>query len=1371
MVEMNPTRVNPVWLVLMVFALSLGGCSSAVEQTGFEQEMTSPTGATQSSTEGLLEQLNGGEGAFSPADVGGDDEGDDAGAAPTEDTLGDTQGPLDDSGAAEGDSGAEIDGGDAGPELDSTGDTEEDVTKADASAPDAGADALVEDASEDALDDSSDTASEDVPEPEPECESDDECASPGDEAPCLAAACDDGDCVLVPTEGNACDDGDPCTVDDHCELGECVASEPFDCNDGDPCTDDACWAGVGCVNQPALCDDGDPCTIDTCEPESGCVSTALICPPSDNACIANACDSLSGECVAILLEDGLGCDDKDGCTADDSCSEGECVGESVCACEQDADCEGVNTNLCAGQSVCDLMTNTCVPDPTTAVVCPASDDPCVVTTCEPASGTCIDVPLEEGTVCDTLGPCDASATCLQGLCVTKELVCDDGDPCTVDACDPESGACTHLLAQGAPCDDANACTKGETCGAEGCGGGENVCECQEDADCSADYDVCAGVPFCNDDNTCEVDPSSALQCAGVVDGCQEEVCSTAAGGCVLVDAADGLACEADPCFEQGACLQGACIGVPLDCGEDEACLKRSCDLESGGCVEEALNDVACDDGNACTGDDVCDSGLCIPGASICECEEDSDCVEGWDYCLGLPGCDAATNTCQAYPDTAPDCDVPTEACVVAGCDPADGTCTLANAAEGTPCDDADPCTLQDVCSAGVCTAGISDPCDDGNACTTDSCAPESGCQHTPLSCADDNLCTSEACDPSVGCLYAGVICQGPGVPCVIASCDPAQGCVDLPVDDGVGCNDGDPCTFGDSCSGGACLATEQVCDDGLACTLDACEGGTCVYTPVPSGTECDDGNACTSGDTCNEVGLCLGAAKACDDGLACTTGNCVDGVCTFTPLTGLPCDDSDFCTGQDTCQDGTCVGDSAEAPSCDDDDACTQDACIDGACTHEPIPGCDDEDDACEGLSDGAACDDGDASTSADICLDGVCAGFEAHEVSLDIWDVSLDAGLDTRLTGVGYAQGHWYALGISEGAIGTGFVGGAAIVQIDDPEAPVIMTETLQTAAFTDIHGRVAVDAEGKVWWLEDGEWSDDSLLSDFVEDSGEPSELHVVTSIQRQKTLRVWMQGRSNSEEMYTRVCDVVLKADNSILSVDCDPIDWPFNYISDAGGIAAYSDCGSDCLDALLVSGGNAPADFGGYYNDVYESYDGLNDWTSGYYDGGNQNQLIRDVVGYDAEQFLVVGTRGHMRHRHPSCGNGACQGGIGENGFNCPSDCNNANSAGAWSYELSEITSGLAQRDLSGAWAGGGAVLVSAHRVATTDSLELWSYAQDVRPTAGEAWTTHTLVSSAGGAGELGDVWGLTDGRVMAVGSGRLEQQWIPTRRALVFLRNP
>src|SRR5882672_9819753 len=84
---------------------------------------------------------------------------------------------------------------------------------------------------------------------------------------------------------------------------------------------------------------------------------------------------------------------------------------------------------------------------------------------------------------------------------------------------------------------------------------------------------------------------------------------------------------------------------------------------------------------------------------------------------------------------------------------------------------------------------------------------------------------------------------------------PAQGCPP--------CDDGNACTT-DACdeATGVCTHQDVVCDDGNACTTDSCDPATgCTTTPVAAGTACDDANTCTSDDVCDGAGLCVGTRE------------------------------------------------------------------------------------------------------------------------------------------------------------------------------------------------------------------------------------------------------------------------------------------------------------------------------------------------------------------------------------------------------------------------------------------------------------------------------------------------------------------------------
>ena len=84
---------------------------------------------------------------------------------------------------------------------------------------------------------------------------------------------------------------------------------------------------------------------------------------------------------------------------------------------------------------------------------------------------------------------------------------------------------------------------------------------------------------------------------------------------------------------------------------------------------------------------------------------------------------------------------------------------------------------------------------------------------------------------------------------------------------------------------GACAAhCDQLCDDGNACTIDACDANErCVAAHPP--VNCDDGNACTT-DTCDPASGCKGTPKICQDTDLCTVNTCdpLTGSCAFPPI-------------------------------------------------------------------------------------------------------------------------------------------------------------------------------------------------------------------------------------------------------------------------------------------------------------------------------------------------------------------------------------------------------------------------------------------------------------------------------------------------------
>lgn len=305
-----------------------------------------------------------------------------------------------------------------------------------------------------------------------------------------------------------------------------------------------------------------------------------------------------------------------------------------------------------------------------------------------------------------------------------------------------------------------------------------------------------------------------------------------------------------------------------------------------------------------------------------------------------------------------------------------------------PCDDGDPCTLEDRCVGSQCTGETQD-CDDANPCTEDRCENDGlGCVHEALDqgepCDDGNPCTAQG-------LCTGGLCGGglaieceDGNPCTTSACAEGVGCVHSP-QDGLTCQDGDACTGGGVCVAGQCDSNFTItCDDESVCTADGCEADVgCVFTDISA--LCDDGNPCTN-PICHASEGCTYAfnAESCDDDDVCTQNDqCEEGMCrgddvdvddanpctddSCEPDTGivhvgnaLPCDDEDACTLGDSCAESQCSPGSQEL-ECDDGNVCTSDSC-------EPESGC------VHGHVNGD-CDDLSVCTLSDQCEAGSCVG------------------------------------------------------------------------------------------------------------------------------------------------------------------------------------------------------------------------------------------------------------------------------------------------------------------------------------------------------------------------------------------------------------
>ena len=443
----------------------------------------------------------------------------------------------------------------------------------------------------------------------------------------------------------------PCTTNEECISGFCVVTKKGgkctmqcmeDCPDGWTCVEADTKPDLIYICVPRFLTLCDPCmTNDDCKADD--VETAFLdlclehadgsgsfcgadCSADSDSCPANyGCQSVttpggtfnqclptSGECdcsffaiqeaksTACSIANNFGiCEGNRSCSANGLSECSATVPSDEMCDDVDNDCDGNIDEGCDDDSdgYCDSKMQT--------IATPA--------VCGSGGGDCND---GDSTVYPGASElCDKKDNNCDG--VKDEGLCDDGNPCTDDLCDPEEG-CSHPN-NTTDCDDGNACTSNDHCFEGACQGSPKVCDdanpCTTD---NCDPVSEQGCYFVNNSDACDDD--------GVP--CTIDVCEN--GECQHKLATDLPCDDGNPCTDGDMCKSGTCIpGGPKDCDDGEQCTQDTCDPVQG-CTSQVLVGTPCTyDFMICQIPGTCGSNGCVPQPN-CQCPNCTLCI-----CCGI----------------------------------------------------------------------------------------------------------------------------------------------------------------------------------------------------------------------------------------------------------------------------------------------------------------------------------------------------------------------------------------------------------------------------------------------------------------------------------------------------------------------------------------------------------------------------------------------------------------------------------------------------------------------------------------------------------------------------------------------------------------
>jgi hypothetical protein len=710
-------------------------------------------------------------------------------------------------------------------------------------------------------------------------------------------------------------------------------------------------------------------------------------------------------------------------------------------------------------------------------------NPCTTDGCS-GGGVATHVPVAAGSACGVGQVCDAAGSCVG--CVTAASCAGVDDECKTRTC--TANVCGFSFTAAGT---ATAAQTAADCKKNQCDGAGKIVPVADNTDLPVDNlqctsDVCtAGAPSnpptpsgsacnqnggttCNGGGQC-VQCLTASTCPGTDTACQTRTCI--AGACGVAFAAAGTV---TPTQTAGDCQKNTCNG-------------------SGTIAAITDNSDLPVDNLQCT-NDVCTAGIPSnpPTAAGTACNQNggTTCNAGGQcvQCATASTCPGQDTQCQTRTCTA-------------------GACGFSFTASGTPtaAQTAGDCKQNECNGAGAIVANPhnADVPVDGNLCTSDVCTQ--GIPSNPPVAAGSSCGAGLVCNAVGTCLgcNTGADCPGSDTECQTRTCTSNTCGVSFTAA-------GTPTaaqTAGDckqnECNGaGAIVANIHNADvpsDAFQCTTDTCVQGVPTFTPVASGTACNQNN----GTLCDAIGDCVQCNTASDcpgSDTDCHVRTCSSGACgVFNTAAGNPT------TTQTTgnCQINQCdgagnavnVADNTDVPV--DSKQCTSDVCTAGvpsnpnlaagtACTQNGGTSCDGAGTCAAAggpttdfvvlrLGDGVA-----ALTSAATpgflehrLIDGSSVGTINLPVAVSGANKPLTfAGTSTSEGGVSRsANGHFVTVGGYAAVPGTAAIAGTTsaannrvVGRVD--ASNLVDTSTLFTAAFSGGNIRSATSNDGTGFW-----------------------------------------------------------------------------------------------------------------------------------------------------------------------------------------------------------------------------------------------------------------------------------------------------------------